>query len=54
MSLFILVRIVLKLVDDDSLLEGDKITIYRQIIKSILYLLNNTRPNTLYVVGQLA
>jgi hypothetical protein len=51
-SLFILVETVLKLVDDDdSLLKGNKITIYRQIIKSVLYLLNNTRPNTLYIIG---
>jgi hypothetical protein len=54
-SLFILVRIMLKSVDkDDSLLKDNEITIYRQIIKSILYLLNNTRPNTLYIIGQLA
>jgi hypothetical protein len=45
---------VLKLVDDDSLLEGDDITIYRQIVGSALYLLNNTRPNTSYTIGQLA
>jgi hypothetical protein len=53
-SLSILVGTVLKLVDNDSLLEGDEITIYRQIIRSVLYLLNNTRPNTLYTIGQLA
>jgi hypothetical protein len=46
---------VLKSVDDDdSLLEGDEITVYRQIIRSVLYLLNNTRPDTSYTVGQLA
>ena len=55
-SLPILAGIVLKLVDkdDESLLEGNEITVYRQIIRSVLYLLNNTRPNTLYTVGQLA
>jgi hypothetical protein len=40
--------------DDESLLEGDEITIYRQIIGSVLYLSNNTRPDMLYAVGQLA
>jgi hypothetical protein len=55
-SLSILAGIVLKLVDEDdeSLLEGDKITIYRQIIGSVLYLLNNTYSNMLYIIGQLA
>jgi hypothetical protein len=53
-SLLILTGIVLKLVDDDSLLEGDNITIYRQIVGSVLYLSNNTRPNTSYTIGQLA
>jgi hypothetical protein len=56
MSLPIPAGTVLKSVDDndDSLLEGDKITIYRQIIGSVLYLSNNTHPNTLYAIGQLA
>jgi hypothetical protein len=53
-SLYIPAGTVLKLVDDDSLLEGDDITIYRQIVGSALYLLNNTRPNTSYTIGQLA
>jgi hypothetical protein len=55
-SLPILAGIVLKLVndDDDSLLEGDEITIYRQIIRLVLYLLNNTHSNILYAIGQLA
>jgi hypothetical protein len=53
-SLFILIEIVFKLVDDDSLLKGNKITIYKQIIRSVLYLLNNTHLDMLYTVGQLA
>jgi hypothetical protein len=53
-SLPIPAGIVLKLVDDDSLLEGDEITVYRQIVGSVLYLLNNTRPDMLYAIGQLA
>jgi hypothetical protein len=55
-SLSIPAGIVLKSVnkDDESLLKGDEITIYRYIIRSVLYLLNNTRPNTLYAIGQLA
>jgi hypothetical protein len=55
-SLFILAGIILKLInkDNESLLKGNKITIYRQIVGSVLYLLNNTRLNTLYTIGQLA
>jgi hypothetical protein len=55
-SLPILAGIVLKLVDkdDESLLEGNEITVYRQIIRSVLYLLNSTYSNTLYAIGQLA
>jgi hypothetical protein len=54
-SLFIPVEIVLKSInkDDESLLKGNKIIIYRQIVKSGLYLLNNIRFNTLYTIGQL-
>jgi len=37
-----------------SLLKYDNATIYRQIISSIIYLLNYIRPNTSYAIGQLA
>jgi hypothetical protein len=55
-SLPILAGTVLKLVNDDdnSLLKGNEITVYRQIIGLVLYLSNNTRPDTLYAIGQLA
>jgi hypothetical protein len=54
-SLFILTGTVFKSVDEvELLLKSDEITLYRQIVGSILYLLNNTRFNTSYVVGQLA
>ena len=55
-SLSILIGTVLKLINNnnESLLKDNKITIYKQIIKSVLYLLNNTRLNTLYAVRQLA
>ena len=52
-SLLILTGIMLKSVDDDSLFEGNKITIYRQIVGSVLYFSNNTRFNTSYAVRQL-
>jgi hypothetical protein len=46
---------VLKLVNNNkALLKGNKITIYKQIIKLVLYLLNNTYPNVLYAIKQLA
>jgi hypothetical protein len=54
-SLFILIDIILKSVDEDEfLLEDDEVTLYKQIVGSVLYFLNNTRFNTLYAVEQLA
>ena len=37
-----------------SLLKYDDATVYQQIISSTIYLLNYTRPNTSYTIGQLA
>ena len=37
-----------------SLLKYNNAIVYRQIISSIIYLLNCTRPNTSYAVSQLA
>ena len=45
---------VLKSTNDDILLEGDDIYLYRQIVRSTIYLSNNTRPDIAYAVGQLA
>ena len=52
-SLSILAGTVLKLVNNNnnSLLEGNEITIYKQIIGSVLYLLNNTHSDILYAIG---
>jgi hypothetical protein len=44
--------IVLK--SDNDLLEGDDITVYRQIVGSTIFLVNNTCPDIAYTVGQLA
>ena len=53
-SLFISTDIVLKLVDEDEfLLKGDEVTLYRQIVGSVLYLSNNTRFDMSYAVRQL-
>ena len=54
-SLLILAGIILKSVDKvEFLLKGDEITLYRQIVGSVLCLSNNTRLNTSYAVRQLA
>jgi len=37
--------------DIESPLKYNNVTVYRQIIGSIIYLLNYTRPNTSYAVG---
>jgi hypothetical protein len=50
-SLFILIDIVLKSVNKvELLLKSDEITLYKQIVGLVLYLLNNTRFNILYTV----
>ena len=50
--------IVLQSSDQDldryALLEADEASLYRQIVRSTIYLLNCTRPDILYIVGQLA
>jgi len=51
-KLLILVGTVLK-PNIKSLLKYDDATVYWQIIGSIIYLLNCTRPDTSYAVGQL-
>jgi hypothetical protein len=40
--------------NNNNLLEGDDITVYRQIVESLLDLANSTCPDISYVVGQLA
>jgi len=53
-SLFILINIIFKSVDEDKfLLKSNEIIIYKQIVRSVLYLLNNTRFNTSYIIKQL-
>jgi hypothetical protein len=53
-SLLIPTGIVLKSVDKvELLLKSDEITLYRQIVGWVLYLSNNTRFDTSYVIGQL-
>jgi len=46
--------IVLKSTNDDILLEGDDIYLYRQIVGLTIYLSNNTCPDIVYAIGQLA
>jgi len=52
-KLLILAGTVLK-ADIKSPLKYNNAIVYRQIISSIIYLLNCTRPNTSYTIGQLA
>ena len=54
LNLPILVGTILKSTNNNILLKGDDIYLYRQIIRSTIYLLNNTRPNITYTIGQLA
>jgi len=49
-KLLILASTVLK-ADIKSPLKYNNAIVYRQIISSIIYLLNYTRPNTSYAVG---
>lgn len=45
---------VLKMLDSDIPLEGEDIRFYQQIVGSIMYLANGTRPDLAYLTGQLA
>ncbi|KAI0999467.1 hypothetical protein K3495_g8730 [Podosphaera aphanis] len=45
---------VLKESEESDLLKKDETGLYRQIIGSVIYLANNTRPDIAYAVGQLA
>ncbi|KAI0993478.1 hypothetical protein K3495_g14706 [Podosphaera aphanis] len=45
---------VLKEKDDDELLDTQNSALCRQIVGSVIYLLNNTRPDISYAVRQLA
>ena len=50
-SLFILINIIFKSVDEvEFLLKDDEITLYKQIVRSVLYLLNNTRLDMSYTI----
>jgi len=53
-SLFILINIIFKSVNkDEFLLKSNEIIIYKQIVRSVLYLSNNTCFNTSYIIRQL-
>ena len=39
---------------DNNLLKGDDIVVYQQVVGSTIFLANNTRPDILYMIGQLA
>jgi len=50
-SLLILTGIIFKSVDEvEFLLKDDEITLYKQIVRSVLYLLNNTRLDMSYTI----
>ena len=53
-NLPILAGIVLKSTNNNILLKGDNIYLYKQIIRLTIYLLNNTRLDIAYAIGQLA
>jgi hypothetical protein len=53
-SLPILSRTVIKIIDEDILFIRNNIMVYQQIIGSTIYLLNYTRSDIAYIVGQLA
>jgi hypothetical protein len=40
--------------DPDNLIESNNFTVYQQVVGSLIYLANCTRPNISYTVGQLA
>jgi hypothetical protein len=45
---------VLKSTNNNILLKGDDIYLYKQIVRLTIYLSNNTRPDITYTIGQLA
>ncbi|KAI1004664.1 hypothetical protein K3495_g3545 [Podosphaera aphanis] len=44
---------VLKEHENDELLDDDNASLFRQIVRSTIYLANGTRPDVSYAVGQL-